>query len=329
MSNVSHIGAQVVSSNKGASNLLVPDKDKYLQIPCSAEDKYVVVELAEETLVDTIIVGNLEFHSSNMKNFELLGSPEVYPTDEWMSLGTFEAENVRHTQNFTLPEPNVLLIHGVDAIEHHLEDWIVGDNVDLGKPGRRTILNGILGAGSIGARSGEGVPVKGAAGSTRVNDSGEDVNSSDYLFGPLEKPVKAERLEVSGGPYQEASLHLSGRPTGESVLKILMQKKYKEMFADINNDLAAESTQLRNETAIAASLVANLQEIELRRESENEALDARLSLKFDNLQNDMELMRARIQNMENREALEITIAPICLVLSPVLYFIQHGPYFLQ
>lgn len=30
---------------------------------------------------------------------------------------------------------------------------------------------------------------------------------------------------------------------------------------------------------------------ELRRESENEALDARLSLKFDILQNDMELMR--------------------------------------
>ena len=40
-----------------------------------------------------------------------------------------------------------------------------------------------------------------------------------------------------------------------------LYEKYKEMFADINNDLAAESTQLRNETAIAASLVANLQEI--------------------------------------------------------------------
>ncbi|KAG0565033.1 hypothetical protein KC19_8G158000 [Ceratodon purpureus] len=385
---VSH-GAKVVSSNKdakGASNLLVPDKDKYLRNPCSAEDKYVVVELAEETLVDTIIVGNLEFHSSNVKNFELLGSPEVYPTDEWMSLGTFEAENVRHIQNFTLPEPkwvrtlklrllshygtefyctlSVLQIHGVDAIEHLLEDWIVGDDVDLGKPGRRTIPNGTLGAGSVGARSGEGVPVKGAAGSVRVNDSGEDVNSSDYLFEPLEKPVKDERENivgseaigkdepvkgVFGGPSQEAWLHLSGRPSGESVLKILMQKvkllelnqslldsylgdlyeKYKEMFADIDNDLAAVSAQLRNETAIAASLVAHLQEIELRRESENEALDARLSLKFDNLQNDMELMRARIQNMENREALAITIALICLVLSPVLYFIQHGPYFRQ
>ena len=103
----------------------------------------------------------------------------------------------------------------VDAIEHHLEDWIVGDNVDLGKPGRRTILNGILGAGSVGARSGEGVPVKGAAGSTRVNDSGEDVNSSDYLFGPLEKPVKAERLVRS----QQGRMNQSRKSLGVPIRK--------------------------------------------------------------------------------------------------------------
>lgn len=311
---VSH-GAKVVASNKdakGASNLLVPDKDKYLRNPCSAEDKYVVVELAEETLVDTIMVGNLEFHSSNLKSFELLGSPEVYPTDEWISLGGFEAENVRHIQNFTLPEPkwirtlklrllshygsefyctlSVLQIHGVDAIEHLLEDWIVGDDVDLGKPGRRTsIPNGTSGVGS------EGIPEKGAVGSLKVNDSVEVEDSSDFLTEPLEKPVKDERENnvgseargkdepskgVTGGPSQEGWAHLSGRPSGESVLKILMQKvkmlelnqslldsylgdlyeKYKEMFADIDNDLAAVSAQLRNETAIAASLVAHLHE---------------------------------------------------------------------
>jgi hypothetical protein len=312
-------GAKVVASNKdakGASNLLVPDKDKYLRNPCSAEDKYVVVELAEETLVDTIMVGNLEFHSSNVKSFELLGSPEVFPTDEWMSLGTFEAENVRHIQNFTLPEPkwvrtlklrllshygsefyctlSVLQIHGVDAIEHLLEDWIVGDDVDLGKGGRRTIPNGT--SGSVGAKSGEGISDKEAVDSLKVNDSCGDLNSSDYLFEPLEKPVKDERENnvgseargkeepvkgATGGPSQEAWLHLSGRPSGESVLKILMQKvkmlelnqslldsylgdlyeKYKEMFTDIDNDLAAVSAQLRNETAIAASLVAHLHEI--------------------------------------------------------------------
>ncbi|XP_024359599.1 uncharacterized protein [Physcomitrium patens] len=383
---VSH-GAKVVASNKdakGASNLLVPDKDKYLRNPCSAEDKHIVVELAEETLVDTIIIGNLEYHSSNVKNFELLGSPEVYPTDDWISLGNFEAENVRHIQNFTLPEPKwvrtlklrllshygsefyctltLLQIHGVDAIEHLLEDWIVGDDVDLGKGVRRIIPNGTSGMGN-GGRAGESISDKGETASLKANDSDNDLDSLDTLMDPLEKPVKDERgisvgpeervkkeaaKGVNGGP-PEAWLHLSGRPSGESVLKILMQKvkqlelnhslldsyigelyeKYKEMFADIDNDLAGVAAQLRNETAIAATLVAHLQEIELRREAENEALNARLSSKFDALQNDMELMRVRIQNMENREALAITIALICLVLSPILYFIRHGPHLRQ
>lgn len=64
----------------------------------------------------------------------------------------------------------------------------------------------------------------------------------------------------------------------------------------------------------------------MKRELENEALDAELSAKFDALQNDMDSMRIRVKEMENREALAITIALICLVLSPILYFIQHGPY---
>lgn len=317
---VSH-GAKVVSSNKdakGASNLLVPDKDKYLRNPCSVEDKYVVVELAEETLVDTIMVGNLEYHSSNLRHFELLGSPEVFPTDEWMSLGSFEAENVRHIQNFTLPEPkwvrtlklrllthygsefyctlSVLQIHGVDAIEHLLEDWIVGEDVDAGKTGRRIVPNGTSSVVG-GAKSSENVSEKGTVGSEKGNDSvGDDASFDDFLSEPLEKPVKDERENnvgseargkeepakgVTGGPSQEGWLHLSGRPSGESVLKILMQKvkmlelnqslldsylgdlyeKYKEMFAGIDNDLATVTAQLRNETAVAASLVAHLQEI--------------------------------------------------------------------
>lgn len=374
---VSH-GAKVVSSNKdakGASNLLSPDKDKYLRNPCSADDKFIVVELAEETLVDTIMVGNLEYHSSNLRHFELLGSPEVFPTDEWMSLGSFEAENVRHIQNFTLPEPkwvrtlklrllshygsefyctlSVLQIYGVDAIEHLLEDWIVED-VDT-KTNRRLISNGTSSAVG-GAKSTESVSENGSV--EKVNASVGDDASSDFLFEPLEKPVKDERENnvgsevrgkeepAKGGPSQEGWLHLSGRPSGESVLKILMQKvkmmelnqslldsylgelfeKYKEMFVDIDNDIATVAAQLRNETSVTASLVARLQEIEMRRELENEALDARLSTKFDSLHNEMEMMRTRIKNMENREALAVTIALICLVLSPVLYFLQHGPY---
>ncbi|KAL0314040.1 UNVERIFIED_CONTAM: SUN domain-containing protein 4 [Sesamum angustifolium] len=141
-------GAKVLSYNKeakGASNILNRDKDKYLRNPCSTEEKFVVIELSEETLVDTIEIANFEHHSSNLKDFELLGSP-VYPTDSWVKLGNFTAANVKHAQRFVLPEPkwvrylklnllshhgsefyctlSVLEVYGVDAVEKMLEDLV-------------------------------------------------------------------------------------------------------------------------------------------------------------------------------------------------------------
>lgn len=141
-------GAKVLAYNKeakGASNILSRDKDKYLRNPCSAEEKFVVIELSEETLVDTVKVANFEHHSSNLKGFELLGSP-IYPTDTWIKVGNFTAGNIRHAQRFLLPEPkwvrylklnllshygsefyctlSILEVYGVDAVEKMLEDLI-------------------------------------------------------------------------------------------------------------------------------------------------------------------------------------------------------------
>ncbi|KAK2999733.1 hypothetical protein RJ639_023140 [Escallonia herrerae] len=80
--------------------------DKYIRNPCSAEEKFVVVKLSEETLVDTIEVANFEHYSSNLKDFELLGSL-VYPTDSWVKLGNFTAGNVKLAQRFVLQEPKL------------------------------------------------------------------------------------------------------------------------------------------------------------------------------------------------------------------------------
>lgn len=141
-------GAKVLVVNKeakGASHILGKDVDKYLRNPCSAEEKFVVIELSEETLVDTIEIANLEHHSSNLKDFQLLGSL-IYPTESWFELGNFTAKNVKHSQRFNLPEPkwvrylklNLLnhygsgfyctlssvKVYGVDAVERMLEDLI-------------------------------------------------------------------------------------------------------------------------------------------------------------------------------------------------------------
>ncbi|KAJ6829164.1 uncharacterized protein M6B38_267035 [Iris pallida] len=141
-------GAKILEYNKeakGASNILDRDKDKYLRNPCSVEEKFVIIELSEETLVDSIELGNFEHYSSNLKDFELLSSL-VYPTDSWVMLGNLTAQNVKHAQRFTLPEPkwarylkvnllshygsefyctlSVVEVFGVDVVERMLEDLI-------------------------------------------------------------------------------------------------------------------------------------------------------------------------------------------------------------
>ncbi|KAF8079864.1 hypothetical protein N665_0996s0018 [Sinapis alba] len=151
-------GAKVLSCNKeakGATSIITRDKDKYLRNPCSTEDKFVVIELSEETLVNTIKVANFEHYSSNLKDFEILGTL-VYPTDTWVHLGNFTALNMKNEQNFTLADPqwvrylklsflshygsefyctlSLLQVYGVDAVERMLEDLISVQDKNIVRP---------------------------------------------------------------------------------------------------------------------------------------------------------------------------------------------------
>ncbi|KAI3464255.1 hypothetical protein Pfo_020918 [Paulownia fortunei] len=224
-------GAKVLSYNKeakGASNILNRDKDKYLRNPCSTEEKFVVIELSEETLVDTIEIANFEHHSSNLKDFELLGSP-VYPTDSWVKLGNFTAANVKHAQRFVLPEPkwvrylklnllshhgsefyctlSVLEVYGVDAVEKMLEDLISvqdklsvsGELSDEKKPGLSQHMTG-----------------EGDAYEDLVEEPDITMETSD---------VKRGRLEIElPDPVEEIRHQQLNRMPGDSVLMILMKK---------------------------------------------------------------------------------------------------------
>ncbi|XP_024531221.1 SUN domain-containing protein 4 [Selaginella moellendorffii] len=101
------LGAKVLGANKegkGAGNILVKGNDKYFRNPCSAKEKFVMVELAEEILVETFVIANYELYSSNPRELELLGSLS-YPTSGWRLLGKFEARNVGQPQRFILSKP--------------------------------------------------------------------------------------------------------------------------------------------------------------------------------------------------------------------------------
>ncbi|CAI9269006.1 unnamed protein product [Lactuca saligna] len=223
-------GAKVLSSNKeakGASGILTIDKDKYLRNPCSSEEKFVVLELSEETLVDTIKIANFEHHSSNLKEFEILGSL-VYPTETWVKLGNFTAGNVKHEQRFFLKEPkwvryiklnllshygtgfyctlSFVQVYGVDAVEMMLEDLVnVQDNKKFVNKEVESDLK--------------------REDNDKDNDLFDGNRMEDEEF--LEEGkngIRAVKTVDVPDPLAEVRQQQAGRLPGDSVIKILMQK---------------------------------------------------------------------------------------------------------
>ncbi|EFJ28524.1 hypothetical protein SELMODRAFT_411383 [Selaginella moellendorffii] len=121
-------GARVVSFNKeaqGGGNILNRIKDQHYSSPCSAEDKFVVVELSKEIYVGAIIIVNFDEDSSYPRDLELLGSLE-YPTEEWKLLGRFEAkDDIRSFQAFILPRTDHSVRYlKLRILSHHREESI-------------------------------------------------------------------------------------------------------------------------------------------------------------------------------------------------------------
>lgn len=101
--------ATVLKTNpecKGASSILVENKDSYMLNECSATNQFFIVELCDDILIDTIVLGNFEFFSSIFRTFRVSVS-DRYPvkTDKWRELGTFEARNSRELQAFAVENP--------------------------------------------------------------------------------------------------------------------------------------------------------------------------------------------------------------------------------
>ncbi|ORY05448.1 hypothetical protein K493DRAFT_275058 [Basidiobolus meristosporus CBS 931.73] len=101
--------AAVLQANpqaKGATAILVESKDKYMWNECATE-KFIVVELCDDILVDTVALANYEFFSSNFKDVRISVS-DTYPpraSAGWKVLGEFQARNVRDIQVFQISNP--------------------------------------------------------------------------------------------------------------------------------------------------------------------------------------------------------------------------------
>ena len=101
--------ATVLKTNpecKGSNSVLVENKDSYMLNQCSAGNKFFIVELCDDILIDTIVLANFEFFSSIFRTFRVSVS-DIYPVklDKWRNLGTFEARNSRDIQAFLVENP--------------------------------------------------------------------------------------------------------------------------------------------------------------------------------------------------------------------------------
>ncbi|KAJ9643005.1 hypothetical protein H2199_004527 [Coniosporium tulheliwenetii] len=101
--------ATVLKTNpqcKSSSSVLVENKDSYMLNECAAPNKFIIVELCDDILVDTVVLANFEFFSSMFRTFRISVS-DRYPvkTDRWKELGVFEARNSRDIQAFLVENP--------------------------------------------------------------------------------------------------------------------------------------------------------------------------------------------------------------------------------
>ncbi|KAI9189764.1 hypothetical protein H9P43_001197 [Blastocladiella emersonii ATCC 22665] len=97
--------------SKGASAILNENKDSYLLSPCAPRDRsqprHVVIELCDEILVDTLVLGNYELFSSTFRTVNAFVNSVYPPTaaKPWRPLATLAAANVRSQQVFQIARP--------------------------------------------------------------------------------------------------------------------------------------------------------------------------------------------------------------------------------
>jgi archaellum component FlaC len=91
------------SEAKSVTAILQENKDTYLLNQCDTE-KFIVIELCEEILIDEIHIANLEYFSSTFRKVDVYLS-DTYPVPEtsessWLFLVGITAQNVRQEQKF-------------------------------------------------------------------------------------------------------------------------------------------------------------------------------------------------------------------------------------
>ncbi|KAE8213298.1 hypothetical protein CF327_g3152 [Tilletia walkeri] len=106
---------------KFATSILSEKKDRYMLSPCPADGKngngqFVIVELCDDIMIDTVVLGNYEFFSRQFKRFRLRAAAKLHAREEdWYDFGTFRARNSRGLQVFQVEPRGDEGAHGAEG----------------------------------------------------------------------------------------------------------------------------------------------------------------------------------------------------------------------
>uniref|UniRef100_A0A915PDQ2 SUN domain-containing protein n=1 Tax=Setaria digitata TaxID=48799 RepID=A0A915PDQ2_9BILA len=116
-------GAKVLFSNEEAENknavLNEKEADDYMRNPCErAEHKWLIIELCETIQPTVLEIANFELFSSGPQNVRISGS-ERYPSNDWIVLGDFIAENNREIQRFSIAARSYVKFLRLELLSHY------------------------------------------------------------------------------------------------------------------------------------------------------------------------------------------------------------------
>jgi len=120
--------ANVLKTNKEAESpntVLVENKDSYMLNQCSAQEKFIILELCNDILIDTVVLANFEFFSSTFRTFRVSVS-DRYPVkvEKWKTVGTYEARNSREVQAFLVEDPVIWARYlRIDFLSHYGKEF--------------------------------------------------------------------------------------------------------------------------------------------------------------------------------------------------------------
>jgi hypothetical protein len=116
---------KVNKEGKGANSVLLENKETYMLNKCGAKEKFFIVELCDDILVDTVVLANFEFFSSVFKEIRVSVS-DRYPVkaNGWKELGTFVARNTRDVQAFLVENPLIWARYmKVEILSHYGNEY--------------------------------------------------------------------------------------------------------------------------------------------------------------------------------------------------------------